>query len=175
MDIKSLVRTVPNFPHEGIMFRDITTLLKDGEGLRETMRLFKERYEKMEFDYIAGIESRGFIIGAALATMLGKGFIPVRKKGKLPAEVISVEYQLEYGTDVLEIHKDALEKGDRVLLMDDLLATGGTAFGAIELIEKLGAEVVEFAVIVDLPELKGIEKLEAKGHKIFKLMEFDGL
>lgn len=175
MDIKSLVRTVPHFPHEGIMFRDVTTLFKDSKGLQETMRLFKERYESMEIDVIAGVESRGFITGAALAVMLGVGFVPIRKKGKLPAQTISVEYELEYGTDVLEIHTDAITKGQKVLVMDDLLATGGTALGAIELVEKLGGEVIEFSVIVDLPELKGIDKLQSKGYKVHKLMDFEGL
>lgn len=174
MDIKSLVRTVPHFPHEGIMFRDVTTLFKDAAGLQETMRLFKDRYEGMNIDVVAGVESRGFITGAALAVMLGKSFVPIRKKGKLPAQTISVEYQLEYGTDVLEIHTDAITPGQRVLVMDDLLATGGTALGAIELVEKLGGEVVEFSVIVDLPELQGLKKLEEKGHKVFKLMDFEG-
>lgn len=174
MDIKSLIRTVPHFPKEGIMFRDITSLLKDPQGFKHMMDLFVKRYEKVDFDVIAGIESRGFILGSALSDRLGKGFIPVRKKGKLPAETISQEYQLEYGTDVLEIHVDAFEKGARVLLIDDLMATGGTALGAISLIEKLGGIVVEFAVAIDLPELGGGKRLRENKTSFFRLVEFEG-
>lgn len=174
MDIKSLIRTVPHFPKEGIMFRDITSLLKDPKGFKHMMDLFAKRYEKVDFDVIAGIESRGFILGSALSDRLGKGFIPVRKKGKLPAETISQEYQLEYGTDVLEIHIDAFEKGTKVLLIDDLMATGGTALGAISLIEKLGGIVVEFAVAIDLPELGGAKRLLENKTPFFRLVEFEG-
>ncbi|EQC43707.1 adenine phosphoribosyltransferase [Bacteriovorax sp. Seq25_V] len=174
-DIKKLIRTIPNFPHEGIMFRDVTTLLKDADGLQNTVELFVERYEKMDFDVVVGIESRGFILGSILAYHFHKGFIPVRKKGKLPGEVISQSYDLEYGTDTLELHVDAIKKGQKVLVIDDLLATGGTAFGAIKLIEKLEGKVVEFAVIVDLPDLQGKKKLEDAGHKVFTLVEYEGL
>lgn len=175
MDIKSLIRTIPNFPHEGIMFRDVTTLLKDAQGFKATVDLFIERYKDLEIDIIAGIESRGFITGAALAYALEKPFVPVRKKGKLPGETISQDYDLEYGTDTLEIHTDAIEEGQRVLLVDDLLATGGTAQGAIKLIEKIGGEVVLFSVIIDLPELSGRKKLEELNYKVDTLVEFDGL
>lgn len=175
MDIKSLIRTIPDFPHEGIMFRDITTLLKDAEGFKKTVDLFVDRYKDQDFDIIMGIESRGFIFGAALAFALGKGFVPIRKKGKLPGKTISVTYQLEYGTDALEVHDDAIPKGSKVLLIDDLLATGGTALAAVELLNMLEAKVGEFAVIVDLPELGGKAKLLASGLKVFTLCEFDGL
>lgn len=174
MDIKKLIRTVPHFPKEGIMFRDITSLLKDPQGFKHMMDLFAKRYQNVEFDVVAGIESRGFILGSALSDRLGKGFVPVRKKGKLPAQTISQEYNLEYGTDILEIHVDAFEKGAKVLLIDDLMATGGTALGAISLIEKLGGQVVEFAVAIDLPELGGGKKLQEQKVSFFRLMEFEG-
>jgi adenine phosphoribosyltransferase len=176
MPIKSKIRTIPDYPKKGIMFRDITTLIKDPVGFRIVIDTLTQRYlhVNFQFDTIVGIESRGFIIGAALAYTLGKGFIPIRKKGKLPAEVVSQEYSLEYGTDKIEIHKDALKKGERVLLIDDLLATGGTALASAALLEKLGAVVVEMAFIVDLPEVGGKKKLLEKGYKIFALTEFEG-
>ena len=176
MTIKSKIRTVPNYPKKGIMFRDITTLIKDPVGFRLVVDTLVQRYIQKEyaFDTIVGIESRGFILGAAMSYALGKGFIPIRKKGKLPAEVESQEYALEYGTDRIEIHRDALKKGERVLLVDDLLATGGTAVAAAALIEKLGARVVEMAFIVDLPDLGGKKKLLEKGYKVFALTEFEG-
>ena len=176
MTIKSKIRTVPDYPKKGIMFRDITTLIKDPVGFRLVIDTLTQRYmhADFKFDTIVGIESRGFIIGSALAYTLGKGFIPIRKKGKLPADVVSQEYALEYGTDKIEIHKDALKKGERVLLIDDLLATGGTALAAAALVEKLGAVVVEMAFIVDLPEVGGRKKIEAKGYTVFALTEFEG-
>lgn len=176
MPIKSKIRTIPNYPKKGIMFRDITTLIKDPVGFRLVVDNFTQRYIQtdFEFDTIVGIESRGFIIGSALSYALGKGFIPIRKKGKLPAEVVSQEYSLEYGTDHIEIHKDALKKGERVILVDDLLATGGTAMAAAALVEKLGGIVVEMAFIVDLPEVGGRKKLTDKGYKLFALTEFEG-
>ncbi len=176
MTIKSKIRTIPDYPKKGIMFRDITTLIKDPVGFRLVIDTLTQRYvhAHFNFDIVVGIESRGFIIGAALAYTLGKGFIPIRKKGKLPAEVESQEYALEYGTDRIEIHKDALKKDEKVLLIDDLLATGGTAMAAAALIEKLGAKVVEMAFIVDLPEVGGRKKLENKGYKVFTLTEFEG-
>jgi len=176
MTIKSKIRTIPDYPKKGIMFRDITTLIKDPVGFRLVIDTLTQRYihADFQFDTIVGIESRGFIIGAALAYTLGKGFIPIRKKGKLPAEVVSLEYALEYGTDKIEIHKDALKKGERVLLVDDLLATGGTALASAQLIEKLGATVVEMSFIVDLPDVGGKEKLMKKGYKVFALTEFEG-
>src|SRR5574341_1885932 len=176
MPIKSKIRTIPDYPRKGIMFRDITTLIKDPVGFRLVIDTLTQRYihASFDFDTIVGIESRGFIIGSALAYTLGKGFIPIRKKGKLPAEVVSQEYSLEYGTDRIEMHKDAIKKGDRVLLVDDLLATGGTAGAAAALIEKLGGTIVEMAFIVDLPEVGGKKKLKDKGYKIFALTEFEG-
>ncbi len=176
MPIKSKIRTIPDYPKKGIMFRDITTLIKDPVGFRLVIDTLTQRYMHIDYDFdtIVGIESRGFIIGSALAYTLGKGFIPIRKKGKLPADVVSQEYELEYGTDRIEIHKDALGKGDRVLLIDDLLATGGTALAAAALVEKLGAIVVEMAFIVDLPEVGGKKKLLDKGYKVFALTEFEG-
>jgi len=176
MTIKSKIRTIPDYPKKGIMFRDITTLIKDPVGFRLVVDSLAQRYihTQYQFDTIVGIESRGFIIGAALAYALGKGFIPIRKKGKLPAEVEFQEYALEYGTDRIEIHKDALRKGERVLLVDDLLATGGTAMAAAALIEKLGGVVVEMAFVVDLPEVGGRQKLHGKGYKVFTLTEFEG-
>lgn len=174
MPIKSKIRTIPDYPKKGIMFRDITTLIKDPVGFRLVIDSLTERYTHAHFDTIVGIESRGFIIGAALAYTLGKGFIPIRKKGKLPAEVVSQEYSLEYGTDRIEIHKDALKKGELVLVVDDLLATGGTALAAAALVEKLGAKVVEMAFIVDLPDVGGKKKLLDKGYKVHALTEFEG-
>jgi adenine phosphoribosyltransferase len=176
MTIKSKIRSIPDYPKKGIMFRDITTLIKDPVGFRLVIDSLTQRYIHADFDFdtIVGIESRGFIIGSALAYTLGKGFIPIRKKGKLPAEVVSQEYDLEYGTDRIEIHKDALKKGERVILVDDLLATGGTALASAALIEKLGGVVVEMAFVVDLPDLGGRKKLMNKGYKVFALTEFEG-
>jgi len=169
--IKSKIRTVPNFPKPGIMFRDITTLLKDPEGFQRTIEVMAKRYQDKEIDSIAGIESRGFIIASALALRLNKGIILVRKPGKLPAEKVREEYELEYGKDAIEIHKDAVSSGDKVLLVDDLIATGGTMTAAGNLIEKLGGKVVECAFVVELPELKGREKLR---WPIFKIVDFEG-
>jgi adenine phosphoribosyltransferase len=176
MPIKSKIRTIPDYPKKGILFRDITTLLKDPVGFRLVIDSFTQRYIRgdLKFDIIVGIESRGFIIGGALAYSLGKGFIPIRKKGKLPADKISHEYELEYGTDTMEIHSDSLQKGTRVLLVDDLLATGGTALAAAALVEKLGGTVAEMVFIVNLPDVGGEGKLLEKGYRIFSLTEFEG-
>ncbi len=176
MPIKSRIRTVPDYPKKGIMFRDITTLIKDPVGFRLVIDNLTQRYIKgdVQFDVIVGIESRGFIIGGALSYTLGKGFVPIRKKGKLPAEKITHEYELEYGTDIIEIHKDAIKKDTKALLVDDLLATGGTALASAALIEKLGGVISEMAFIVDLPDVGGRKKLEAKGYKVFALTEFEG-
>jgi len=172
--IKSKIRTIPHWPKEGIMFRDITTLLKDGEGYNHLIELLVERYKDVGIDYIVGIEARGFITGSVLAHKLNIGFIPIRKKGKLPGETIAEEYQLEYGTDIIEIHKDAIKEGDKVLIMDDLIATGGTALAACNLIKKCGGEVIEFSAIIDLPDLGGKKKIEEAGYKVFNLVEFEG-
>ncbi len=176
MSIKSKIRTIPDHPKKGIMFRDITTLIKDPVGFRLVIDGLTQRYIKgdMNFEMIVGIESRGFIIGGALSYALGKGFVPVRKKGKLPAETISHEYALEYGTDTVEIHKDAIRKGMKILLIDDLLATGGTALAAATLIEKLGGVISEMAFIVNLPDVGGEKRLKEKGYKVFSLTEFEG-
>ena len=174
MPIKSRIRTVPHYPKQGIMFRDITTLLKDPVGLRVTIDELVRRYQDEKIDKIAGIESRGFILGAPLAFALGKGFIPIRKKGKLPAETIGHDYELEYGTDRIEIHTDAIEQGDKVLLVDDLIATGGTAEAACKLIEKMGGKIVECCFVIDLPDIGGRTRLEKMGQKVFALCDFEG-
>jgi len=174
MPIKSRIRTVPHYPKPGIQFRDITTLLKDPIGFRITVDELVRRYKDEKIDRIAGIESRGFIIGAPLAYAMGKGFIPIRKKGKLPAETIGHDYELEYGTDRIEIHIDAIAKGERVLLVDDLIATGGTAEAACMLIDKMGGKVVECCFIIDLPDIGGRARLEKMGQKVFALCEFEG-
>ncbi len=174
MAVKSKIRTVPNYPKQGIQFRDITTLLKDPEGFRATVDQLVSRYKDAKIDKIAGIESRGFILGAPLAYALGKGFVPIRKKGKLPAATIGHDYTLEYGTDRIEIHTDAIDKGEKVLLVDDLIATGGTAEAACILIEKMGGKIVECCFIIDLPDIGGRARLEKHGHKVFSLCEFEG-
>ncbi len=176
MPIKSKIRTIPDHPKKGIMFRDITTLLKDPVGYRLVIDNFTQRYIKgdIEFDMIVGIEARGFIMGGALAYTLGKGFVPIRKIGKLPGEVEQHEYSLEYGTDTVEIHKDAISKGMKVLVVDDLLATGGTALAAATLIEKLGGEVAEMAFIVNLPEVGGEKVMKEKNYKIYCQTSFEG-
>jgi len=170
--IKSKIRMVPHWPKKGIMFRDVTTLIKDPEGLRETIDLLYKRYMDKKIDYIIGIESRGFIFGAPLAYLLNCGFIPIRKPGKLPAEVVSEEYTLEYGTDKIEIHKDAIKKGDRIVIVDDLLATGGTANAARNLVKKLGGNIIEITFIVELPELKGRQKIQEEN--IYSIVSFEG-
>ncbi len=161
MDLKSLIRDIPDFPKPGILFRDITTLLRDAQGLRYTVDLFTQKCvdAEMTADFVVGMESRGFIFGAPLAYKLEAGFIPVRKKGKLPAKIHAIEYALEYGTDTLEVHQDALQPGSRVLIADDLIATGGTACATAELIQKVGCELVGFAFIIELQELQGRKKL----------------
>ena len=174
MPIKSRIRTVPHYPKQGVMFRDITTLLKDPVGFRVTINELVNRYAGVKIDRVAGIEARGFIVGAALAYQLGLGFVPVRKKGKLPAETVGHDYELEYGTDRVEMHVDAVSQGERVLLVDDLIATGGTAGAACKLIESMGGKIVECCFIIDLPDLGGRARLEKHGHKVFALCEFEG-
>jgi adenine phosphoribosyltransferase len=172
--IKSKIRNIPDFPQEGIIFRDITTLIQDPEGLRLVIDELAERYSSKEIDIIAGIEARGFTIGTALAYKLGKGFVLVRKAGKLPHTTVSYEYDLEYGTDRIEIHTDAIKSGAKVLVIDDLLATGGTSIAAAKLVEKIGGEVVEMAFIVDLPDVGGREAVSHAGYAMFALCEFEG-
>jgi adenine phosphoribosyltransferase len=174
MTIKSLIRTVPHYPKQGVQFRDITTLLKDPLGLKVTVDELYKRYADLKIDKVVGVESRGFLIGTPLAYKLGVGFVPVRKQGKLPAETVGHDYELEYGSDRVEIHTDAVEKGERILLVDDLIATGGTAIAAAALIEKLGGEIVECAFIIDLISLGGRKRLEDKGYTMFALCEFEG-
>ena len=171
MKIKDLIRDVPNFPIEGIIFKDITTLLKDKSGFSATLDELYNLAKNKGITKVIGIESRGFIFGGALAEKLGAGFIPIRKPGKLPAETMSETYELEYGTDTIEIHKDALEHGDKVLLHDDLLATGGTMEAACKMVEKLGAEIVQISFLIELNFLKGKEKLN--GYDVRSLIEYN--
>ena len=173
MDLKSAIRTIPHWPKHGVMFRDITTLLKDANSFNYVIDEFYKRYKNQEIDLVAGIESRGFIIGGAIASKLHKGFIPIRKEGKLPHKTEKESYELEYGRATVEIHADAVPKGAKVLLVDDLIATGGTALAACKLIEKLGGKVVECAFIIGLPDLGGMKKLEEK-YKIITLVDFEG-
>lgn len=172
MNLKETIRTVPNWPIEGVMFRDITTLTQNPQALREACDIFYERYKDMNIGKIVGIDARGFIFGAVLAYNLGIGFVPVRKKGKLPYKTISATYSLEYGEDTVEIHVDAIKKGERVVIVDDLIATGGTLSAATQLVEQLEGDIVECAIIIDLPDLKGKDKI--KDYKVFTLMEFEG-
>jgi adenine phosphoribosyltransferase len=172
--IKSRIRTIPHYPRHGIQFRDITTLLKDPVGFRIAIDELHARYAGQKIDKVVGIESRGFIVGAPLAYKLGVGFVPVRKQGKLPAETIGHDYELEYGSDRVEIHADAIAPGEHVLLVDDLIATGGTAEAAASLIVRLGGKIVECAFLVDLPEAGGRVRLEQKGLKVFALCAFGG-
>lgn len=169
-DLRAKIREIPDFPKPGILFYDITTLLKDPAGFREAIDLMLEPYRGEKIDVVVGMESRGFIFAAPMAYQLGAGFVPVRKLGKLPAEVISVEYALEYGSNTLEIHRDAIEPGQRVLIVDDLLATGGTVRGTIELVERLRGEVVGLAFLVELDFLKGRERLT--GHRVTSVLRY---
>jgi adenine phosphoribosyltransferase len=174
MAIESLIRTIPHYPKPGVMFRDITTLLKDPVGFQLTINDLVRRYRDRRIDKVAAIESRGFIVGAPLAYVLGAGFVPLRKKGKLPAQTIGQDYELEYGADRVEMHVDALAAGEFVLLVDDLIATGGTAQAACKLIESAGAEVVECCFVIDLPELGGRRRLEDEGYGVHALVQFAG-
>lgn len=174
MPIKSKVRTIPDYPKPGIMFRDITTLLKDPIGFKLTIDTLVERYAKMDIQKVVGIESRGFILGAPLAYALGTGFVPIRKRGKLPAQTIGYDYELEYGADRVEIHTDAIEPGERVLLVDDLVATGGTALAAVELIKQVNGELVEAAFVINLPDIGGMDRLKARGVACHTLTAFEG-
>ena len=168
------IRTIPDYPKPGIHFRDITTLLADQIAYRETIDQLAAPYQNARIDRVVGIEARGFILGGALADRLHAGFVPVRKKGKLPHETLRVAYALEYGTDEIEIHRDAIAHGERVLLVDDLIATGGTALAAVQLLETLDATIVAAAFVIDLPELGGSEKLRARGIATHTLLSFDG-
>ncbi len=174
MPIKSRIRTIPDHPKPGIQFRDITTLLQDPEGFRLAVSGLAEPFRDMAIEKVAGIEARGFILGGAVAFEIGAGFVPVRKSGKLPHATIGHDYALEYGTDRIEIHVDAIERGEKVLLVDDLIATGGTLEAAIRVVEALGGEVVGSAVVIDLPDLGGRRRVEALGHKLVALCAFEG-
>lgn len=171
--VKEHVRTVPDFPKKGIMFLDITTATKDAKAMQYMTDFLFETFKDEKVDYVAGVESRGFIFGAALAYKLNAGFIPIRKPNKLPAETIKESYSLEYGTDTIEMHADALNTGDRVVVIDDLLATGGTALAACKLVRRVGAEVVASAFIIELDPLKGREKIEAEGVKVISMLNYD--
>ena len=170
MIIKSLIRTIPHYPKTGVMFRDITTLLKDPAGFKMMIGQLAKHCEERRIDKVAAIESRGFIVGSALAYHLGAGFVPLRKKGKLPGVTVGRDYELEYGADRIEMHVDALDAEDQVLLVDDLIATGGTAEAAARLVEDTGAKVVECCFVIDLPELGGRKRLERLGYAVFALM-----
>ena len=170
MDLKDEIRVIEDFPSEGISFKDITTLLKDSKALKECINQLAEKFSDVNAELIVGPESRGFIFATPLAYLLDAGFVPVRKPGKLPAETVSYEYKLEYGTDRLEIHKDSIKPGQRVLIVDDLLATGGTMYAAAKLVEKLGGEVVGMGFLIELEDLKGREKL--RGYKIESLVKY---
>ena len=172
--IKNAIRTIPNFPIDGIMFRDVTTLYSNSEAMKEVIRLTCNYWKDKGLTIIAGIEARGFITGSIIANQLSLPFVPIRKKGKLPYDTLSQEYELEYGKATIEIHSDALNSNDKVLIVDDLIATGGTALASIELVKKLGANVNGCTFIIDLPELKGKEKIEEIGIKVQTLCSFDG-
>lgn len=174
MSIKSKIRTIENYPIDGVMFRDITTLFQDSEGLSEAIDLLVDRYKDLKIDKIAAIEARGFLLGAPLAYLLNIGLVLIRKSGKLPAKTIDQEYELEYGSDRIEVHEDAIEKDEKILIVDDLIATGGTVEAAVRLVEKMQGEIVECCFIVDLPDIGGRARLENIGQKVFTLCEFEG-
>ncbi|MBR2655540.1 MAG: adenine phosphoribosyltransferase [Loktanella sp.] len=174
-NVRDYIRTIPDFPHEGIMFRDVTTLFSDARGFRMAIDQLLHPYAGTPIDKVVGLEARGFILGGAIAHQLSVGFVPIRKKGKLPGKTITQAYQLEYGEAVMELHDDALQAGEKVLLVDDLLATGGTAEAGIRLVERLGAKVIGCAFIIDLPDLGGARRLEKLGMAVHSLCAFDGL
>ena len=174
LDLKALVRTIPDYPMKGIMFRDVTTLLKDAAGFRACIERLAEPFHAAGIEAVVGIEARGFILGGAVADRLGTGFVPLRKKGKLPAKTVGQDYTLEYGVDVIEIHDDAIRQGERILIVDDLIATGGTAEAAVKLIRRVGGVAVGAAFVIDLPELGGAAKLEALDVPCHALIAFEG-
>jgi adenine phosphoribosyltransferase len=174
LDLKPLVRSIPDYPKKGILFRDITTLIEHPEGFRESIERIASAHRGLGITHVAGIEARGFIFGAGVAIAMGTGFVPIRKKGKLPGETIGQNYALEYGVDTIEIHADVLEPGDKVLLVDDLIATGGTAIAAVGLLRRTGATVAHAGFVIDLFDLGGADKLRAQNVEIFKLIDFEG-
>ena len=171
MDLKSKIRVIEGYPVEGVSFKDITTLLKDKKAYKQSLDMLEKELKDLDFDYIIGIESRGFIFGAPLADRLDKGFVPIRKPGKLPGEIEKISYELEDGSKELEMHKDAISKGDRVIISDDLIATGGSAQAAAKLVESLGAEVIAFEFLIELEDLNGREALE--DYKVISLVTYD--
>ena len=174
MSIKSHIRTIKNYPIKGVMFRDITTLLKNSGGFRAAIDEFVNRYKDIKIDKIVAIESRGFIIAAPLAYLLNVGLVLIRKPGKLPSKTIDQDYELEYGTDKIEVHTDAINKGDKVLIVDDLIATGGTAEATVKLVKKMRGEIIECCFVIDFPDIGGRARLENMGQKVFTLCEFEG-
>lgn len=174
MNLKDAIRTIPDYPKQGVMFRDITTLLADARAFRRAIDELVQPFAGSKVSKIAGIEARGFILGGAVAHQMSAGFIPIRKKGKLPHETVSIAYSLEYGVDQMEMHKDAVVRGEKVILIDDLIATGGTAEAACRLLTKLGAEIIAACFIVDLPDLGGAKKIEKLGIPVRALMAFEG-
>ena len=170
--IKSKVRSIPNWPIKGVIFRDITTLLQDPKAFKEICQIFYNRYANEKVDRIVGIDARGFLFGSVLAVELGIGFVPIRKKGKLPYKTISESYTLEYGEETIEIHEDAIDRGDRIVIIDDLMATGGTIAASAALVEKLGGDILECAFVIELPDLKGREKMGDRN--LFAILEFEG-
>jgi len=173
-DLKSAIRTIPDYPRAGVMFRDITTLLGNARAFRRAVDELVQPFAGSKIDKVAGIEARGFILGGAVAHQVSAGFVPIRKKGKLPHATVRIAYSLEYGLDEMEMHEDAIAAGERVLLIDDLIATGGTAEGAVKLLRQIGAEVIAACFIIDLPELGGADKLRTLGVPVRTLMSFDG-
>ena len=172
MNIKDTIRSIPGWPIEEVIFRDLTTLMQNPAAYKETCDIFYDRYKEMPIDKVVGIDARGFVFGGVLAYHLNVGFVPVRKKGKLPYETIEESYSLEYGESIVEMHADAIEPGEKVVIIDDLIATGGTIGAAVSLVKKLGGEILECGFVVELPDLKGREKI--KGQKIFSMCEFEG-
>jgi adenine phosphoribosyltransferase len=174
MQLAEIIRTIPDYPKPGIMFRDITTLLGDARAFRRAVDELVQPFAGAKIDKVAGVEARGFILGGAVAHQLSAGFIPLRKKGKLPHKTLAVEYALEYGADAIEMHLDALARGERVMLVDDLIATGGTALAAVDLLRRAGAEIVAAAFVVDLPDLGGAERLRMAGVPVSTVVAFEG-
>jgi len=174
LDLKGLVRSIPDYPKKGILFRDITTLIENPDGFRESVERLAEAHRGLRITHVAGIEARGFIFGSGVAIAMGVGFVPIRKSGKLPGETIGQNYALEYGADTIEIHADVLEVGDKVLLIDDLIATGGTAVAAVSLLRRTGAVVENAGFVIDLFDLGGAEKLKHMGVNVYKLIDFEG-
>ena len=172
MDLKETIRSIPDWPIKGVIFRDLTTLMQNPQAFQKSCNVLYERYKDMKIDKIVGIDARGFVFGAVLAYKLGIGFVPVRKKGKLPWKTIQETYSLEYGEDTLEIHEDAVEKCEKVIIVDDLIATGGTIGATVKLVKKLGADIIECAFVVELPDLKGRDQIQ--NCKVFAITEFEG-